>query len=223
MSQISIYTSILIILCCSCYSQKQINSPASAKIDSTLIKPYLLISRNASKKENEFCQDVIHTITKFQNKILDTTVLVIGKVDSDELIDTIQSHIFVRHDTVLVQSIWKRKGKLIWSSESKNPYLWISDNPIFDYSSRSIWVTFTIGHKYAVPRLIEKSTFNELEVATDTGMKEFEKLGYKIEKTSYVQYITNFKGSIIEFDDPEVHPCYIWYEPLKRFILFWVG
>jgi hypothetical protein len=224
MKKVSIFLSLVILFSCSGnhQKQKQITSIA-AKTDSTLIKPYLHLLQNASEKEKKFIRDLVYTIENYQNKTPDTTIIVIGRIDADENKDTIQSHVFVFHDTVFVQSTWTRKGEILWEHELKNPYLWISDNEAFEFSKRSIWVTFTIAYKHAVPRLIEKSFFSELQTATKLGLDNLKSNGLQVDEQAYEQYVTDFQSSLIEYDDPEMHPIYIWYEPLKRFVLFWVG
>jgi hypothetical protein len=224
MKRILIYLIVFIFVSCSGTSQKQKQiQPTSKPIDSTLIKPYSRLLPTASQQEKEFILELINSIKTFQNKPLDTTILVCGLIDSDFINDTIVSHVFVNHGTVTVHSSWERRGELLWQYELKNPYLSISDNELFQPNKRSIWVTFTIGYKYAVPRLFEASEMKETDVAIKAGIEDLRHRGYKVDEELYKKYIENFHGSIIEWEHPEIHPKYIWYELIKKFALFWVG
>lgn len=213
-----------ILVSCSGTSQKQKQiQQTSNPIDSTLIKPYSRLLPTASQQEKEFILELINSIKTFQNKPLDTTILVCGLIDSDFINDTFVSHVFVNHDTVMVHSSWQRRGELLWQYELKYPYLSISDNELFQPNKRSIWVTFTIGYKYAIPRLHFRTDEMRNTVSVMAVTQALRRDSIDVEEDAFQQYWENFKGSIIEFSDPEFHPAFCWYEPKKMFVLLWVG
>jgi hypothetical protein len=191
--------------------------------DSTLIKPYLNLLPSASREEREFIPILVNTIKKFQNRPLDTTLLVVGLIDSDKINDTIASHVFVRNDTVIIHSSWHRRGEKLWQFELRNPFYIIGTSDLFTMDKRSIWVAFTIGFKYAIPRLYELPKLEEGELPIHVIVQALKNDSVDVDENSFKQYMENFQGSRVEFSDPEIHPTFIWYEPKKMFVLIWVG
>jgi len=191
--------------------------------DTTLLKDYRALLVSADQREAVFIKDLISTITRFSSKIIDTTVISTGKIDSDNTLDTIKSRVFKEKDDIIVFSSWSKSGKICWSNTLKNPYLWISNNPLFDYELRSYWVTFTIGFLYAVPDIehIQKYS-NILEIAATTGIHSLETAGVKEDPDSYIKYLRNFKNDLVTWGNPEEREgLFIWYESQQKFVLFY--
>ena len=214
---------LVLISCAGNYKNSNQNQIAEKPFDSTLIKPYLSLLPYAGRGVKEFIPTLTNTIQKFQRRPLDTTLLVIGLIDSDKINDTIVSHVFVENDTVIVQSSWKRKGEQLWQFKLKDPFVMLDTFNLFSLEKRSLWVVFTIGFKYAIPRLhsITDEIRNTVSVLAVTQTLKLDSIN--VEPVVFKEYWENFQGSIIEFSHPEVHPAYIWYEPKKKFVLIWVG
>jgi hypothetical protein len=226
MKKIVFFIFPFLFLACTSTHQSPLKSDSISihnHLDSSYIHLYLKFLPIANEQEKKFINKMLYVFSDSDLKSLDATKLIIGKIDDDNINDTIYSHVYVFNDTVIVKSSWKRKGVLIWSDELKDPYLWISDNELFKPSKRSILVNFTIGYYHAIPSLIPKSNFNELNVATRIGVQYFKEQGLDINEMSYYQYILNFKGSLLLIGHPESRACLIWYEPLKSFVPFWIG
>jgi len=191
--------------------------------DTTLLKDYRALLISADQREAVFIKTLIATITRFSAINIDTTVISTGKIDSDNSLDTIKSRVFKEKDDIIMHSSWSKGGNILWSDTLKNPYLWISNNPLFDYERRSFWVTFTIGFLYAVPdsENIQKYS-NLLEIAGKIGIQSLENLGIKEDPDSYLRYLRYFKNDLVSWGDPEEREgLFIWYEPKQKFVLFY--
>jgi hypothetical protein len=215
---------ILLLIGCN-YLQAQYNNsiPSLEQKDTSLIKKYMNLLDKSSGMDKDFINALISTMTHFQRRNLDTTILTYATFDTDNLIDTIQTRVYVAHDTVFVMSIWEKNGQILWFNKLKNPYVWINDNELFQGDKRSIWVTFTIGYKYAVPDIYKIKDYNNLfDYAVENGIRDLQRIGIGINNETYKQYLKNYKGNLIAWGDPEIrHGMYIWYDPAKIFILFY--
>jgi hypothetical protein len=221
MKKLIIYLIPIVLMSCSNTSQIQKHS-TNKPGDSTLIQTYRKLLPNSTKFEKKFITEVIGTFSKFQNKNLDTTILIIGLLDSDNLHDTIVSRVFVNRDTVYVQSEWRKNGNLLWQHIDKNPYMEINDNELFSFDKRSIWVTFTIGYLYTLPRLYSIDDYKNLELeAIKLGVYELNKSNFSTDSVIYKEYLKSFKSNLLEWGNPESRAgLFVWYEPAKRFVTF---
>jgi hypothetical protein len=209
--------------CSGTHSSVNQNQIAEKPFDSTLIKPYLNLLPNAGKEAKEFIPILTNTIQKFQGRPLDTTLLVVGLIDSDKINDTIVSHVFVEKDTVIINSSWRRQGEQLWQFRLKDPLYIVDTFELFSTRKRSVWVTFTIGFKYAIPRLHYPVDEYRNTVSVMAVIQALKNDSIFVEENAFQQYWENFHGSIIELSDPEFHPAYIWFEPKRMFVLLWVG
>ena len=236
--KLTLYISTILFVFCGCnnpnnstrtnnYSQTYDSIKTSdaefAKIDSNLILHYKHRLDKASNKEKEFIHHLLSTMTQYQNKKLDTIILTFGLIDSDNIVDTIQTRVYLKHNTVCVNSDWIKNHDTIWKDRIKDPYLYISDFNLFQFDTRSIWVAFTIGVCYGAPSIYNINDNRHLtETAINMGLKDLKDNGFKVNKNDYKKYLSDFKGCLITWGQPMTREgLHIWYEPAKRFIVFY--
>lgn len=215
---------ILIIVGCNQIQPKlKTDLSVMSREDSLLLSKYKNLLGKTSGIEKDFINDLISTITIFQANELDTTILRFGAFDTDNVTDTISTRIFLKLDTVIVSSTWTKNLQLLWFNKLKNPYLWINNDSLFEYKKRSKWVTFTIGYKHAVPEIYKIGDYSSLiNSAVDFGVEDLQKHGIIVDKETYKQYLINFNGDLISWGDPENREgLFIWYDPAKRFVLYY--
>ena len=218
---------ILIILLVGLYSCSNNNEVSKNKNnsnqDTSILTKYNNQLAHSNKIEKDFILKVINTIECFKNRDLDTTVFLNCFIDNDKIIDTIKTRVFDLHDTIIVHSTWMKNGCIQWEKKFKNPYLWISDNSLFEYNKRDKWVTFTIGIYNAIPKIYKLEDYkNLIKPSIEIGLNDLKENGFYIKKEAYKQYVLNFKGNIIIYGEPEDREgMFIWYEPLKRFVSFY--
>ena len=191
--------------------------------DTILFNKYKILQYHTSGREKDFVDDLLITIEKFKCKNLDTTMIQICNIDDNFPTDTIVTRVYERLDTVYVYSYWITSGELRWEREIVDPYLWINDNDLFQFDTRSRWVTFTIGLKYTPPEIYNiKDYRSSLEMATIIGLQDLSEKKYKVDSFSYIKYLESFKGNLLTWGQPENRDgLYIWYDSLERFVLFY--
>lgn len=199
--------------------------PSDVKVsnDTTLLIDYRALLASVDQMELDFTKDLIATVTSFSSKKLDTTILSIGKIDIDNTQDTIKSRVFKDQDDIIVLSTWYKDSKILWTDTLVNPYLWISNNPLFDYEQRSFWVTFTIGVLYSTPEIKNIQKYSSLiDMASQIGVQSLADSGFKEDPDSYKGYLFGFKNDLVSWGDPENRDgLFIWYEPKQKFVLFY--
>jgi hypothetical protein len=191
--------------------------------DKTLLRKYRNI-KDSVKVHDDFMSKLLKTIDQFKNRIPDTTVYIIGNIDDNGTRDTIATRVFKKRDTIYVQSSWIRKNKLMWTESIKNPYMWIDDDDLFQFDTRSQWVTFTIGIYYAPPELNDKSDYSAIkkEEALQMGFNWIKRKDLQITEADYRGYFEKFNGQILEHGNPVIrHELLIWCEPIKAFVLYY--
>jgi hypothetical protein len=214
---------LLIVGCNQVQPRLHTNISVISTKDSLLLTKYQKLLENTRGVEKDFITDLISTLKIFQGTKLDTTILRFGKFDTDYVTDTIATRIFLKFDTVIVSSTWTKNSQLLWTYKLINPYLLINSDSLFEEGKRSKWVTFTIGYKHAVPEIYKIGDYSNLiNFAIDFGVADLQKHGIIADKETYKQYLLNFKGDLITWGDPENREgLFIWYDPAKRFVLFY--
>ena len=193
-----------------------------AKVDTTLILQYRHRLDSAKGREKDFINYLLSILTQYQGKRLDTTILTVGLIDSDTRVDTIQTRVFLKHDTIWVNSIWIKDNKINWEYSFNNPYLFISDF-IYRFYEKDIWIPFTIGIYFAPPILHNTNEYKNLfETAVTYGLEDLKKNGISVNESDYKKYLLNFKGNLIEWGNPTIREgLHIWYEPSNRFVIYY--
>ena len=180
------------------------------------------LKASSSKREIEFIDDLLSTITKFNDLPIDTTIITLANIDAVEPLDTVLTRVFVKNDTVHLKSSWFRKGELLWHTEIKDPYLWVSDNVEFDSGTRSIWVTLTIAIQYSLPRFYYRSEFPQISNETVITMGKAYLDSKGISSLGLPGYLADFGGQLLEYGEPELREgLFIWHEPSKQFISYY--
>lgn len=153
------------------------------------------LKASSSKREIEFIDDLLSTITKFNDLPI---------------------------DTVHLKSSWSRKGELLWQTEIMDPYLWVSDKAEFDYGTRSIWVTLTVAIQYSLPRFYYRSEFPQISNETVITMGKAYLDSKGISSLGLPEYLADFGGQLLEYGEPELREgLIIWHEPSKQFISYY--
>lgn len=170
------------------------------------------VSANAVKLGKENANE--HSQWKME---LDTTMFRYFDIDGDGVNDTISTTIFVRKDTILIKYLWLKEKKIIWSDTIRDVYLTIQT----DDAAKRDWLNFIIDG--ANPNIYKISDFEHLiDYSVGLGVEELRDKGYYIDNNEYKRYIINYKGSLFEYGHPEMaEGLFIWFEPLKTFILFY--
>lgn len=180
--------------------------------------------KTAGKWEKEFIKRLFWTIDNYKGREADTTILTIGNIDGIGSLDTVQNHIYVLDDTTYVESKWFREGKLLWRGDMKNPYLGINDDDIFSYDLRNPWVTFTIAVHYCEPVLSHRDDYSGIDREVGLKMAKWyiERKNLQILESDYIEYFDSFKGQLFIYGEPEIrYELLQWYEPKKKFILYY--
>jgi hypothetical protein len=191
-------------------------------VDSEYITKLKELKNTENQRELKFISELLNAISKFENAAADTSLQIVANIDNKGTLDTLNNRIFVKNDTVHIISIWQRNGELLWEYELTNPYLWISEKPEFEFGKRSIWVTFTIAIKYALPKIYNHKELAGISIETANQIAN-EYLNMKQQDSiDLIEYLTNFQGDLIEFGDPEQSEgIFFWHEPSKQFILYY--
>jgi hypothetical protein len=211
------------LLSCNSKPKTQTETKKNQTVDSVLLSKYEKQLENSTETEKELLKTTISLIKEFSFRTIDTTIYQICHIDSDLIEDTLSTRIYELKNKIIVLTEWKQNGKLNWTKKLENPYLWINENPLYDYEKRDKWITFAIGLKYALP-VFHKTTDQPelLETAINLGIQDLKEQGIDVSATDYKNYIDNYKGDLIEVGDPECNDgLLIWYEPIRKFITFY--
>jgi len=208
----------------SCTNQRgSDNKRINSKVDTLLLAKYEAQFANSTGSEKELLEKLIPIIKKFSYRKLDTTIVQKCRLDTTYTIDTLTTRIYEESDSIYVKTELKRNGVKLWSKELTNPYAWINNSKLYQFDTRDKWVIFTIGVYYAVPDIDKISKYQNLsEMAVDFGVRELTAGGIAINKDDYRNYIINYKGDLVTFGEPENRDgIFIWYAPVKKFILYY--
>jgi len=147
----------------------------------------------------------------------DTTMFQYFDIDGDGLIDTFSTTVFVQADTVFIYYSWLQEQKIIWSDLDKDSYLTALTEP----AEKKEWLNFII--QGCNPTSEKISDYENLfDYAIDFGIDDLKKKGFNINKEEYKTYILNYEGNLINYGHPEMREkLFIWYEPLRIFVLFY--
>lgn len=208
----------------SCTSKKNpITLNGDPKVDTVLLAKYEKRLTSATGSEKELLKTLIPLIKQFSFRKLDTIIYQKCHLDTAFQEDTLVTHIFERNNSIYLETNWKKDGKLVWSKETKDPYLWINDNRLYQYDTRDKWVTFAIAIRYGLPEIRHISEYVDLqEMAVENGVNELKGKGVEVSNEEYHKYLSNYKGDLVVVGDPESRDgMFVWYAPAKKFILFY--
>lgn len=147
----------------------------------------------------------------------DTTFLQYMDVNTDGLMDTLITDLVKSNDTIYVSYFLKDQQTVIEVGNFIDTYL----SSLSDCSKKKDWFDFV---KYGSDiDVFEFSDFKHLtSFAIEFGMNDLKKHGFNIDKEEYKDYLQSYKGTLFAYGHPEMQEgLFIWYEPLKRFVLFY--
>jgi hypothetical protein len=192
-------------------------------VDSSIVRRYESLLDSARTFEKNIINKILLNIDNFGGKPFSNEYLTIGDIDGIGDQDTIKTTISVLYDTVHLKSKWWKDGHIIWENKLTNPYMWISEDNLFDYNSGDIWTRLTIAKDYSIPELSPKSKYAHIpiEMVCEIGLSEIKAKKKNVNEASYKKYIEDFNGELLEFGEPERRYLVIWYEPIKDFVTFY--
>lgn len=208
-------------------SHKLLNA-STLSIDKSLLKQYeVALEADTFRNEKPFIKALLSTIHKFEGRKLDTTIIRVGNIDGNGNPDTITSRVYLLSNTVFVDSWWIQNHDTLWKYQIKNPYVSFSYPNLFEFDTRSLWVTFSIGVLYGSPSFetiaeFEKGSGVPHNMIIEMGLSDLREKGIALSAKEYEKYINEFKGDLISYGDPEAREgLYIWYAPGRCFITYY--
>ena len=209
----------------SCVNKNVENKSKTEKTQDSLITKYTKHLSETSGQEKVFTEQLIKTIKSYQNKDLDTTILTICKIDTDEPLDTIKTRVYEESNVIKVYYSWNKNGKRLWEEHFDNLIYSFEKNDFFVYNKLNKWEQFTVGIYHASPDIYEIERFKPFTDAHfELGTSDLKEAGLSLDTEIYRQYVNSFNGKVIVWGNPEFRGVgYIWYEPLMRFVKFHVG
>jgi hypothetical protein len=209
---------IILFISCKNYQDKQKPMKIVAStlsFDSLLFKSCADKPTSDNPPEQRVIQDILRIMPQFVGKPLDTTILTIGNIDGVGSLDTILNRIFLIKDTIKVQSWWVRNCDTLWFYSYNNPYAHFNN-------SGNLWITFVLGINYGLPEIrIDYKDSTADQYGLPRGLSELNKIGYNIDEADYKRYLATFNGDLLEYGDPTFRSGIdIWYEPARRFIIY---
>ena len=147
----------------------------------------------------------------------DTTFLQCMDVNTDGLMDTLVTNLVKSNDTIYVSYFLKERQAVMEIGHFIDIHL----ASMSDCSEKKEWFDFVkYGSNFDV---FEFSNFNHLmDFAIEFGINDIEKHGFNVDKEEYKNYLQHYKGALFAYGHPEMQEgLFIWYEPLKRFVLFY--
>jgi hypothetical protein len=191
--------------------------------DSIDIKKYLPLLSSSNSFQQEVIKQIISNIQTLRIKEVKEDILTIGEIDGILKQDTIRTKIFVRNDSVFLTSTWIRNNELLWQVTISDPYMWISDNELFDYRTADIWTRLTIAKDYSLPELSPRSDFSSItdDWVVKNGIADLGVRGIETSIEEYQDYINQFNGMVLTYGEPEARQLMIWHEPTKSFLTYY--
>lgn len=188
------------------------------KIDSVAINSYTALLDSANPYEQNIIESIIQNIEEYKSKEFTDEVLTVGEIDGIGNVDTIKTYIEVKSGNVNLRSIWIRNGNLMWEYKINNPYMALNQ---LSYDDSDIWMKWTIARNYTLPELNQRLEYPQIEDnwVVYFGTRDLEL--QSVEESTYKEYISKFKGEVLEYGDPENRKLVIWYEPAEKFVTYY--
>ncbi len=178
-----------------------------------------------SRNEKETALGIYAFIKSNLHNKLDTTFFTIADFDNSSGIDTVTTRIIEKEygEFNIVYSLL-RKGTVIWSTKSSNPYFWLGDNQLFEewdnhYFFGYLALKYCRAEKVDMWKPLEEEVLNQI---VNLGYAEIQDEASNISKSEYKRFIVNYDGDLIEHSQFEAgSKLQIWFEPIKKFISFY--
>jgi hypothetical protein len=191
-----------------------------ATLDTT---QYLLRYERASSREKEFINQLLGLYRAYKGRLPDTTLIALGDIDGNGTVDTLFTRVILIDSLVRSSSWLDRDGERVWKYELIDPAMDIADSDLYGWSTRNPWVTFTIGVTYPAS-LHTRDEFPAIDKATaiQQGLWHLNRIGVQVTEEEYARYLDAYQGLLLNYGHPEADEgLYIWYQPSKRFILYY--
>jgi hypothetical protein len=137
----------------------------------------------------------------------DTVMYLICHITND--IDTVSTRVNLKGDSTYVFYCWTKNQNVLWAENLVS----------------STVKSEKMRHKVEdfIPETYKVSDFQDLmDFCVDFGVDDLMKKGHEVDTASYRKYVLNYKGDLITWGHPESREgLFIWYEPLKIFVLFY--
>jgi hypothetical protein len=188
--------------------------------DIKILKNYEDSLKFLNEKETAVIKTALNLIKKFRYNNIDTTIYSFGYIDSDNIIDTVNTSFKLINNKIVVQYDWQKNNSSIWKYDHEDPYYWISNSKLFEYGTRDIWIVLAIAIKKCVFEIKNKSDFDAIspELAASNA-HYFEK---SVEEKQFLEYINDYIKHIVLYSQNESGGNLdFWYDPLNRFIPYY--
>ncbi|MBS2214055.1 YARHG domain-containing protein [Carboxylicivirga mesophila] len=180
---------------------------------------------NLSSKEKHTVLEIFAFIKSNLHNKLDTTFYTIADFDNFPGLDTVTTRILEKEygEFNIVYSLL-RKGTVIWSTKSSNPYFWLGDNQLFQEWDNHYFYGYLALKNCRAKRVdmwkpLEEEVLNQI---VSIGYTEIQDEASNISKSEYKRFIVNYSGELIEHSQFEAgSKLQIWFEPIKKFISFY--
>ena len=152
----------------------------------------------------------IEDVSISTNTQIDTTMYLFCNIENSEQIDTIATSVYVKTDTVYINYKWVKHNNTMWEESLK----------FYEFETQQ--VKYDV-EKY-IPEIYKYSDYRDslFDFAVANGIDYLRTKGYAINDETYKQYLLNYGGLLIVWGHPELREgMFIWYEPLKIFVLYY--
>lgn len=203
----------------SCRSELISPLTAQGKRNSAALLKYEKILPNLTADGLKFMSELLETFKLYQNKELKAVVERYGDLTGDGADEKLLTYVHVVGDDVVTDAGVISNGKVIWSEQRKNPYLFVDDT-IISLEESDPWIRFHIAITSDLPGIIDP--LNPNDYFDSMAAKQVVRLGGTDTKEDYKRYIDNFNGKMLLHGDPECcQEALVWFEPIKSFIVFY--
>lgn len=192
--------------------------------DIKILKSYENEANNLDVRSKAFLKLVLDLIKKFRYSNIDTTIISVGNIDGDSILDTVRTRIYELNNEIIINYTWLSKQKIIWKYDYQNPYMYVDESNLFQYDTRDLWIIFTTAVKHSGFEFKDLDSYKHIDrnIITSIGLSHLMDLGINIRREEYIKYLENFEGQLVYYAQEEIGGNFdIWFEPIKNFVSFY--
>ncbi len=143
------------------------------------------------------------------------TILQFGDMDGDGLTDTLKTVLSLKADTIYLVYSWEKYGRLVWTE------MFQTHISVFSDYFEEDWVNFVT--EGSTPGFYKIEEYLQIiDYYSEITVTKLKEEGFNITKEEYEDYIRNFNGNLLSYGLPYYNTgLYVWYEPLKMFVLYY--
>jgi len=157
---------------------------------------------------------------QFNGREPDTTIYQHGDIDGDGSIDLLHNHVWVQSGTVHQKSWWMRGEETFLVQDITISVFGPRLEELFDWYWTDSLVLFTNATLNRIP-LLTSDRFEGIDIVIARGLYDLKNAGYSISEAEYREYVTQYQGMVVVIPGDVNSISLIWFEPLKRFILYY--